>query len=176
MTKPTQSHTDPSDSAKQRLKKGYESLVHKTKEIYSGAEKKSEVWFEEALEKSRQSLQDAGEFSKEETQQLRDYLRRDLQATEVDFRRWSEQARKQLEPTRVGTGFLDLVSSLLEGTSNVLDGLGQKVSEALTYKTGEMTGPGTLTCTSCKKEMHFDEPGHIPPCAGCKGTAFRKHY
>lgn len=176
MTNPTQSHADTSDSAKQRLKKGYESLVQKTKEIYSGAEEKSEIWFEEALEKSRQALQDAGELTKEETQQLRDYLRRDLQATEVDFRRWSEQARKQLEPTRVGTGFLGLVSSLLEGTSDVLDGLGKKVSEALTYKTGEMTGPGTLTCTSCKKEMHFDEPGHIPPCAGCQSTTFRKHY
>jgi len=176
MTKPTQSHADPTDSAKRRLKKGYESLVQKTKEIYSGAEKKSEVWFEEALENSRQALQDAGEFTKEETYQLRDYLQRDLQATEVDFRRWSEKARKQPEQTRVDTGFLDLVSSLLEGSSGELDAIGKKVNEALTYKTEEMTGPSTLTCTRCKKEMHFDEPSHVPPCAECKGTTFRNHY
>jgi phage-related protein len=76
-TEPNKSHADISDSTKHRLKKGYEGLVQKTKEMYSGAEEKSAVWFEEAQENSRQALQ------------------------------------------RIGTGFLDLVSSLLEITSRV---------------------------------------------------------
>ncbi|MES9926605.1 MAG: hypothetical protein ABW158_00685, partial [Candidatus Thiodiazotropha sp. 6PDIVS] len=42
------------------------------------------------------------------------------------------------------------------------------------YHTGEVTGPGTLVCAQCGKEMHFKKTGHIPPCSGCKGTDFQR--
>ena len=176
MTNETQQSDQTTPTAKQRFVDGYEDLAQKTKEFLEQAEEKSEHAFENALEKAKQMLVDAGEFTKKEAEDLRDYLRRDLETTESDLRRWSEQAQKALNPSRVGTGFLNLVSSLVDETSGVLGKLGEKVNDALTYHTGEITGPGTLTCTKCGKEMHRENSGHIPPCSGCKGTTFRKHY
>ena len=50
----------------------------------------------------------------------------------------------------------------------------EQAREASFYHTGEVTGPGTLVCAECGKELHFHKAGHIPPCPGCRGTRYRR--
>ena len=50
----------------------------------------------------------------------------------------------------------------------------EQAREASFYHTGEVTGPGTLVCVECGKELHFHKAGHIPPCPGCRGTRYQR--
>ena len=52
----------------------------------------------------------------------------------------------------------------------------EKTKETLTYKTGEMTSAGTLTCKACGQSMQLKHTGHVPPCSKCSGTLFSKGY
>jgi len=42
------------------------------------------------------------------------------------------------------------------------------------YRTGEMTGPGTLVCDKCEEHLHFHKVGHIPPCPKCHAVNFHR--
>ena len=45
--------------------------------------------------------------------------------------------------------------------------------QAPEYRTGEITGPGTLLCSECGEQLHFHRPGHIPPCPKCRSNSIR---
>lgn len=167
---------DQPTSAQQRLIQGYERMAEKAREYYAQAEKRTGPWLEDAIDKAKQALEDAGEYTREETAELREYLKRDLAATREDMDRLRGRIPTQLEPSRLGAGFLNLVATASEGAADVFASLASRVGKQLTYRTGEMTGPGTLICTECAKELHYEKPGHIPPCPGCRGGQFRKRY
>ncbi|HHJ36010.1 MAG TPA: hypothetical protein ENJ87_09620 [Gammaproteobacteria bacterium] len=42
------------------------------------------------------------------------------------------------------------------------------------YHTGEISGPGTLTCDECGEKLHFYKAGRIPPCPKCHTTVFHR--
>jgi hypothetical protein len=42
------------------------------------------------------------------------------------------------------------------------------------YRTGEITGPGTLVCDNCEERLHFHKAGHIPPCPKCHGVIYHR--
>jgi Zn finger protein HypA/HybF involved in hydrogenase expression len=48
------------------------------------------------------------------------------------------------------------------------------LAERERYHTGEIAAPGALTCDNCGAELHFEKPGHIPPCPKCSGTLYRR--
>ncbi len=42
------------------------------------------------------------------------------------------------------------------------------------YHTGEISGPGTLSCNECGEKLHFYKAGKIPPCPKCHGSVFHR--
>ena len=50
----------------------------------------------------------------------------------------------------------------------------KQVAANAEYHTGEIIGLGTLVCDQCNAFLHFHKPGHIPPCAKCRGTHFHR--
>jgi Zn finger protein HypA/HybF involved in hydrogenase expression len=49
----------------------------------------------------------------------------------------------------------------------------EKSEKGLEYKTGEVAGPGTLSCKECGAEMKLTTSVRIPPCPKCHKTVFR---
>ena len=117
-----------------------------------------------------------GDFSAEQGEELKQYLVRDLDQTIADAQQLGEQAKERLHPARLGAGALSSLATVLELTGNALRSLGERTKEALTYKTGEMTSAGTLTCQSCGQKVQLKNTGHVPPCPKCNGTRFDKGY
>jgi len=76
----------------------------------------------------------------------------------------------------LGAGALSSIANALELTGNALHSLGEKAKEKLTYKTGEMTSAGTLTCQKCGQQLQLKSTGHVPPCPKCNGSLFDKSY
>lgn len=154
----------------------YEKLASKTKEQLIDSRDHSMRWLHGAVDASAEQLEKAGAFTKEEGERAGRFLKRDLAATRVDFARARASISKGLNPSRVGGGFVDLASHLFESMGEAFQGWAAKSEEALAFNTGEVSGPGTLTCNACGTELQLEQSSRVPPCPKCHKTVFRKSY
>jgi len=99
-------------------------------------------------------LEDAAKFVNQEGQELRDWLRFDIELVE--------------------NALLDIFAQMVDHTREALTEIEQRANALGEWKTGEVTGIGTLQCKSCGELLHFHHTGHIPPCPKCHGTTFRR--
>lgn len=157
-----------------RLVQAYESMLERVHDFFADEDRK--INFTEAVAEAREKAVALGELTKEEADKLSLYLQRDIQdaaeyiaETGQEFRDWFVFDWKLIEDRLFKT-----VAGVADQTSLQLKALAQQAREASLYHTGEITGPGTLVCTQCNKEMHFEKTGHIPPCSACKGTTFSR--
>ena len=161
---------------KSRLVEQYDIFASKFNELYLAGKERGREAMTAALDKSHEQLATLGEFSAERGEELKQYLARDLDQTISYAQRLKEEAKERLNPSRLGAGALSSLASALELTSGALHSLSDKTKETLTYKTGEMTTAGTLTCQACGQKVHLKETGHVPPCPKCTATLFDKGY
>lgn len=161
---------------KSTLAEKYDKLAVKFNELYLAGKERSHESMTVAMEKAREQMTALGEFSAEQGEELKQFLARDLDQTIVDAQHLGEEAKERLNPSRLGAGALASLSSVLELTGNALRSLSEKAKASLTYKTGEITTAGTLTCQSCGQQVHITKTGHVPPCPKCSGTLFSKGY
>lgn len=164
------------DQTRNRLIEQYDKLAEKFNELYREGRDQGRKSMSAALDKAREQLTELGEFSAEHGEELKAYLARDLDQFIADTRHLGKEAREQLHPSRLGAGALASLAEVLESTGNALHSLGEKTKQVLTYKTGELTSAGTLTCRACGQKMHLKKTGHIPPCSKCSGIVFNKGY
>lgn len=153
-----------------------EKLASKTKERLITSKDTSMEWLHMAVDASAEQLEKAGDFSKEEGLRAKQFLKRDLAATRIDFDRARGSLGKGLNPSRVAGGFVGLASHLFGSMGDLFQGWANKSEEALAFCTGEVSGPGKLTCTDCGTELNLEQSSRIPPCPKCHKTAFRKSY
>jgi hypothetical protein len=154
----------------------FEKLAAKTREQLIASKEKSKEWLHRAVDASAHQLEKAGEFSKEEGKRAGQFLIRDLAATRADFSRARRFVNRGLSPSRIGGGFVGLASHLFGSMGDMFQGWAAKSEEALAFNTGEVSGPGKLTCTDCGAELHLERSSRIPPCPKCHKTDFRKSY
>lgn len=154
----------------------YDKLAERAQELFRAGKDKSSEAIEAAVEKARKQLTEAGFFSSERGKAFKEYLLKDLDRFREFSRELGEEAKVRLEPSRLGTGALASLSSLLHSASEALQDWARKTDQALSCKTGEVTSAGSLTCENCGKTMHLKKTGHIPPCPNCTGTHFKKGY
>mgnify|MGYP002629707103 CR=1 FL=1 len=166
---------DP-DRVKERLSEQYDKFAAKFYELFEASLDKSQDALNIALEKAREQMTTVGALSAEQAKKFEAYMKRDLDQTAEKMSRLGEAAKEHLHPSRVGAGALSSLVSLLQLGGDALWRMSKKADQALIYKTGEMTSAGTLTCMNCMHELHLKKTGHIPPCAKCQKTTFKKSY
>lgn len=169
-------NTFKTDEIKARLEAQYDLYAEKFSEFYQAGQDKSQEAMEKALEAAREQLAAAGELSAEQGAQFKAYLKRDLAQTAEDMRQLGEEAKLRLDPGRLGAGAMATLAGLLQAAGKGFEFLSQKTEQTLVYKTGEVTGAGTLTCLKCGKQLQMKKSSHIPPCPACSSTQFRKSY
>lgn len=161
---------------KSKLAAQYDKFASKFNELYLSGKERGRESMSEALDKAHEQLTALGEFSVERGEELKQYLARDLEQTISFAHHLGEEARDRFNPARLGAGALSSIATALELSSTALHSLSDKTKKALTYKTGEMSSAGTLTCQECEQKVHLKETGHVPPCPKCNGTLFKKSY
>ncbi|MFZ1545798.1 MAG: hypothetical protein WAT12_01665 [Candidatus Nitrotoga sp.] len=167
---------ESNDQDKSRLSEQYDKLASKFNEIYLAGKERGRESMSVALDKANEHLTSLGEFSSEHGEELKQYLARDLDQTISDAQKFGEEAKERFHPARLGAGALSSLATVLELTGNALRSLSSKTKETLTYKTGEITSAGTLTCQACEQKVQLKKSGHVPPCPKCHGTLFHKGY
>jgi len=161
---------------KAKLAQQYDQLANKFKELYLAGKERGRESMSVALENAREQLTEVKEFSAEQGEELKQYLARDLDESISYAQQIGEGAKERFNPARLGAGALSSLASVLEFTGDTLHSLSNQTRKSITYKTGEMTSAGTLTCQACKQEVHLKHTGHVPPCPKCNGILFTKGY
>ena len=49
-----------------------------------------------------------------------------------------------------------------------------RTDPSITFRTGDITSPGTLTCANCGWKVRLTRTTVLPPCPQCSETSFRK--
>ncbi len=154
----------------------FENLAARTRELFEQSVEKSRTSLEDALETAKKEMVAAGTFTAEKGEQLRKFVMRDLTLTQDELESAVRGASHGLNPERIGFGVLGLMQSLAESAGEVFSDMAESMKAHRTYRTGEICGPGTLTCDNCDSRLTMSRTGHVPPCAKCKKTEFSRSY
>jgi len=176
MTEQHDSSQDDTSQESEQQGHHYDKLAARAQELFKAGKEKSREAMESAIEKARKQLTESGIFSSERGKALKENMLKDLERISAFSSELGGEARKKLDPARLGTGALASLSSLLHMAGDAIRGLAEKTDRALACRTGEVTSAGTLTCEKCGKSMRLKKSGHVPPCPGCSGTQFKKGY
>ncbi|OOZ37401.1 zinc ribbon-containing protein [Solemya velesiana gill symbiont] len=163
---------DPVD----RMVDAYESMLERVDEMLEAAEKTTLPVLKKSLDTAREKAVELDELAREEAEKIAGCLERDmkdaahfLSETGEDFRNWFRFDMQLIEGR-----MMEMFAKVADRTKLELDRFAEQAKEASRYHTGEITGPGTLVCTQCGKELHFHKAGHIPPCPKCHATEYRR--
>lgn len=159
-----------------RLSAQYDDFASRVQAQWQTGQARTLEGFESAMHSVREQLEVTGQIGLEQSKSFADYLRRDLQHTIEDMDRAGAAVRDTLGPARLGAGALAFIAKALSATSEAIGALANKAEAAVTFKTGEITTAGTLTCLACGQELHMKQASYIPPCPSCHKTLFRKSY
>ncbi|HHJ13770.1 MAG TPA: hypothetical protein ENJ79_05240 [Gammaproteobacteria bacterium] len=170
MTDPRQH--DPLDA----LGEAYERMFERAAEHFHRAEEKTAPVLRKLIDEAREQAVELKEISREDAEKVAEWLKRDLHhAAEV----LSETGRELedwlgFEASLVKSNLVDLMLKAADKTQLELLKFRQEISGEPVWRTGEITGPGTLRCRKCGEKLHFHHTGRIPPCPRCHGTEFMR--
>ncbi len=151
----------------------YEKMSGMFRENLERAGNMSEEAFERALKDTREWADKLRESYGDDVSRVTDYIRRDWHEA-IRFTR--DQTRKSFDLERLQVGVLDVLFMLAKSAGSQLASFAKRIDERLTYKTGEITGAGTLECTQCRQHLTFSKATRIPPCPKCRNTHYRRSY
>jgi hypothetical protein len=154
----------------------YETMLERSASEFHKLEEKSGPALHRLIDKARARAVELEELSEEEAARVAEYLKRDLADANFYLSEKGKEFRDWLgfEDSLLAAELTDMFLSAADPSIVEMHELELKLAAESVYKTGEITGPGTLICDECGEVLHFHRAGHIPPCAKCHGTTFRR--
>lgn len=153
------------ETAGQKLAHAYTKMLERIKHA---------AVLEKAIESARKTAVELGELTQDEAEKVSMYLKRDLEdagkylaATGKELADWLAFDWRLIEERTWET-----FSAAADKTTLEWLALQQQLQLGPEYRTGEVTGIGTLCCVNCTEAIHFRQAAHIPPCPKCHHTAF----
>ncbi len=159
-----------------RLAAAYDKILQEVHDTLESARDNAIPGLKDYIADAREKMIELGELSREEAEKVAGYVERDMKDAANYLLETGEQmsAWWRFDVQQIENRMLEMFTSVADQTKLELAKLAERATKSSLYHTGEVTGPGTLVCTGCGKEMHFSKTGHIPPCSGCKGTVFQR--
>ncbi len=163
-------------STREKLVKAYERMMERVRSTLDEAEENAVPTLRRNIDHARDTAVELGELTRDEAEKIAMYLQRDIedagQYLAESGRELGDWLRIDLE--LIEDRLLEMIGQVADKTRLEWLQLEQELKDAPNYHTGEITGPGVLICTACEHPLHFESTAHIPPCAQCHGTHFRR--
>jgi len=161
-----------------RLIKAYHDMMQHLREAWTDVEEKALPPLKERLDQAMQQASDLGELSREEAERVREYVRRDVEEAAGFMSENGRQLKEwlQFDLQFAESKFAEMFAAVADRTRLELDALAERARRVGEWHTGEITGVGILQCKQCGEILHFEKPGHIPPCPKCQGSVFKKYF
>ena len=160
----------------ERLAQAYDQMVERAKDKIEEIKEDSAPIIDKALDAAKQKALELKEITEEEAEQVKEYVKRDLHDAGEYVK---QQGREIADWLRLDTLIAESemakrLSTLAQQAKLEVNHLKKTLSHYDEWRTGEITGIGTLQCTQCGKQLHFNKTGHIPPCPSCHTTVFKR--
>jgi len=169
--------TDASSNIKQV--DAYRRMMERVKirlEELEQAEKAAFPQLSASIEHAAQKAVELDELTREEARLIGGYLKRDLEdagqylaTTGHDLGAWLRFDLELLEDRLLDFFRRGVDRSRLDLLAFEAPPAG---AEPVRYRSGEITGPGTLQCEECGEQVVFHAPAAIGSCPGCGGMLF----
>ncbi len=155
----------------------YNQMMSRVKDSIDNAEAHAIPSLQKAIEQAKQQAIHLSEVSLEEADEIGNYIKRDindaaeyLMETSHEFSEWL-----RLDIDIIEQKVLELFLSVADKTRIELEQLSHPACNVTAeYKTGEITGPGSLVCINCDQMIQFNTTATIPECDQCGGKLFKR--
>lgn len=152
----------------------YNRMLERVREVVERSGDATTPIIREAVAASKDQAIEAGELTPEEADRVADFILRDLEDvggyladTGLTFGDWL-----RIDLHAIEERILDAFRLAADQTKLELLALEQRAKRSPEYRTGEVTGIGTLQCANCGQLVRFHDTRHIPPCPKCHGTIY----
>lgn len=156
----------------EKLVQAYHTMLERVKEFWH----EQQPGLKQNLDKAVEKASELGELTREEAVAVGEYLKKDLEQaadylseTGKELKDWLQNDLEYAE-----SRFAEMFANMADKTRTELDKLAERARQVGVWHTGEITSVGVLYCQQCGEALHFEKPGHVPPCPKCKGTVFKK--
>ncbi|MCK5121493.1 MAG: hypothetical protein GQ532_04430 [Methylomarinum sp.] len=132
----------------------------------------------DAMDIAKEKTSELGGLTQEEINQVADFLMRDIEhaanSTPAVSSKDSLSEWFKFDIDLIENFALDDFFSLADKTRIELAKIENQAKLYHTYKSGDITGPGTFTCDQCGKQIAFKSTSQIPECPECKAKTFSR--
>ncbi len=166
----------PDKSTREQWRNAYDDMLVRVKTALEEAEEATLPLVQRLIHGARDSAVELGELTREEAEKIADWLSRDLHDA---GRHLAETGQELGDWLRFDTHQIEdrLLEALLRAADQtrleMLD-FQREITTGPVWNSGEISGPGTLTCDSCGSAVRFHATGVIPDCPNCGHTVFHR--
>jgi hypothetical protein len=164
------------ESAADKLVHAYHRMMERVHGAFEDAESKALPTIRHSVEKARETAVELEELTHDEAVKVAYYLKRDAQDAGRHLSETSHELADWLrfDIDRIEDQLLELFSRVADRTRLEWLELQEELEKDPPYRTGEVTGPGSLYCTACNEAVHFHHVARIPECPKCGNSTFRR--
>ena len=154
----------------------YNQMMQEMRDAFEQADS-SDMSLQKALDMAKHQAVELGVITADEAHEISEYIKRDINDaaeymmdSSAEFYDWL-----MLDIEIIERKVIDLFLSVADHTRVELEQFKQTVPEEKQipiYKSGEITGPGTLICESCGKIKPFLSSDEITDCLQCGHNRF----
>lgn len=159
-----------------RLVNAYNAIINQLHQLVKKTEKEVKPKIIHAFENLDEQAEHLGDLTREEIDLLNAYIVRDLhdaaefiEENSLEFKDWMNLKIDIAEGT-----LLDSMPALVDETRIALDQIKERADRFGEWHSGEVVAPGVFECKDCKKRIELHKTAHIPPCAKCHGSVFKR--
>ncbi len=160
----------------ERLVEAYNRMMERVKTAFDLGDHETRPSLQRSIDQAKHRAVELGEITREEAESIAQWLKRDLDDAGYYLASSGSELRQWLrfDIEMVEERLFDFFAQAADRSRLEFLDFENLVTAGSQYSTGEVTSPGTLSCESCGKVIHFHATGHIPPCPACHKTRFRR--
>jgi len=154
----------------------YEKMYERVAENLHSAKEQTGPLLHKLIDEARDKAVELEEVAEEDANKISEWLKRDLDdaihylsETDYKLKDWLG-----FETTLIESALIYMLLETADKTTVELLKMKRDAERPFLYRTGEITGPGTLVCDNCDERLHFHKAGHIPPCPKCHAANFHR--
>jgi len=172
----------PDKQNESTLVEAYNQMMSRVRDSIDNAEANAMPTLQKAIEQAKDQAVHLQEVSLDEAEEIGNYIKRDindaaeyLMETSHEFSEWL-----MLDIDIIEQKVLELFLSVADKTRIELEQLTHAACNIPTestfseYRSGEITGPGSLICVNCEQMIQFNTTATIPDCRECGGQVFKR--
>lgn len=151
----------------------YETIYEDSVTAFRKSEKKTSETLHALIDDAGELISEAEELSREQIIEISDYVKRDIDDLAVFLSKTGNELSDWLgfELELLETKVVDQLFEAVDPSTISLLALKEQAS---TLHTGQIAGPGVLTCDACGEQLHYYKAGRIPPCPKCSKTEYHR--